>query len=168
MGIFFIILSHAMMVFGIVSVIYGAYMAIASTKSIAERIVRGLAFIAGTFAYLAAKTLGISLPSLLVQSVAGGKWFALILLGTVIPAVSGFLLIRYIMACMRAHDAIAIRVMLMVAALVLVMFADVYIAAAAQAGFQNLRPLLPNVTFVLTMLCYIVFEYRPKDPGALG
>ncbi len=167
MGPFFILLSHAVTVLGIVALGYGAYLAIVTTKSIPERIVRGLALTAGTFAYLAAKALGISLPSLIVQSVEGGKWYSLIFLGAIIPSLAGFFLIRYVMACMMKHDAIAIRVMLMISALVLVMFGDVYIVAAGEAKLDDMRPLLPNVTFLLTMMCYIVFEYRPKDPDSL-
>ena len=167
MGTFFIILSHAVTVLGIVALGYGAFFAITNTKSIPERIVRGLALTAGTFAYLAAKALGVSLPSLVVQSVEGGKWFSLIFIGAIIPSLAGFFLIRYMMACMKKHDAIAIRVMLMIAALVLVMFADVYVVAASQAKLEDLRPLLPNVTFLLTMMCYIVFEYRPRDTAQL-
>jgi len=47
------------------------------------------------------------------------------------------------------------------------MFANVYITAAGQAKLDDLRPLLPNVTFLLTMMCYVVFEYQPKDKASL-
>ncbi len=167
MGTFFIVLSHAVTVVGILSLGYGAFVAMAATKSVPERIVRGLALTAGVFAYLAAKALGVSLPSLIVQSVEGGKWFSLIFLGAIIPSLAGFFLIRYMMASMKKHDAIAIRVMLMIAALVLVMFTDVYVVAAGQAKLEDMRPLLPNITFLLTMMCYIVFEYRPRDEAQM-
>ncbi len=167
LGTFFIVLSHAVTILGICALGYGEYFAIVATKSIPERLVRGLALTAGAFAYLAAKALGISLPSLIVQSVEGGKWFSLVFLGAIIPSLAGFFLIRYIMKCMKKHDAIAIRIMLLISALVLVMFGDVYVAAAEKAKLDDLTPLLPNVTFLLTMMCYVVFEYRPRDPASL-
>ncbi len=167
MSTFFIIISHLVTIAGIFALGYGAYRAIIATRSISERIVRGLALTAGAFAYLASKAIGISLPTLVMQSVEAGKWLSFITIGAIIPSLAGFFLIRYIMSCMRKHDAIAIRVMIMMASLVLVMFADVYITAAGQAKLDDLRPLLPNVTFLLTMMCYVVFEYQPKDKASL-
>ena len=167
MSIFFIILSHMVTIAGLATLGYGGYRAIIATRTVSERIVRGIAMTAGTFAYLASKALGISLPTLILEAVAQGKWFSFLLIGAVIPALAGFFLTRYIMSCMRKHDAIAVRVMIMLSALVFVMFGDVYVAAAGEAKLLDLRPLLPNVTFLLTMMCYIVLEYRPKDISLL-
>lgn len=163
----FIVLSHLVTLAGLAALGYGGYRAIVATRSISERIVRGLAITAGAFAYLASKALGIALPTLVMESVEAGKWFSFITIGAIIPSLAGFFLIRYIMSCMRKHDAIAIRIMIMMSALIFVMFGDVYVAAAGHAKLVDLRPLLPNVTFLLTMMCYVVFEYRPKDMSAL-
>jgi hypothetical protein len=142
--------------------VYAAYRIVAGTPRGQERVVQGIALTTGIFAYFAARALGVSLPSLIVQSVEAGKWFSLLLVGAVIPSLTGFFLIRYLMKCMRKDDAVATRVMLLVSALVLVMFADVYAVAAGTAKLEDMRPLLPNITFLLTMMCYIVFEYRPR------
>jgi hypothetical protein len=64
---------------------------------------------------------------------------------------------------MKKDDDIATRIMLLISSLVLIMFADVYVVAAGEAKLDNLRPLLPNVTFLLTMMCYVVLEYRPRQ-----
>ena len=101
MATLFILLSHAVSIAGISALGYGAFRAIISTRSISERIVRGLALTAGTFAYLASKALGISLPALVMQSVEAGQWFSFVVVGAIIPSTAGFFLIRYIMACMR-------------------------------------------------------------------
>ena len=167
MATLFIILSHLVTLAGLAALGYGGFRAIIATRSISERIVRGLAMTAGTFAYLASKALGISLPTIILESVEAGKWFSFITIGAIIPSLAGFFLSRYIMSCMRKHDAIAIRVMIMMAALIFVMFGDVYVAAAGQAKLLDLRPLLPNVSFLLTMMCYVVFEYRPRDIASL-
>jgi len=161
---FFICLGNTIMVAGIIALCGGAWMAIVQT--ISERIVRGLALVADVFAYLAAKALGISIPAVLIRSVDDSHWFSLLTLGAVLPSFAGFFLIRYVLRCMRRHDSIAIRVMLMVSSLVLVMFSDVYVAAVNQVKLNTLTPLLPNVTFVLTMICYVVFEYQPLDKEA--
>ena len=166
MGIIFIILSHVVTLLVILALLYGSYQAIIRAGSTAEQIIRGLALVAGVFAYLAAKALGVSVPSLLVKTLNDGHWFSLLFFGSLIPSVAGFLLIRYIVACMKKHDSIAIRVMLMISSLALVMFSDVYIAAAGQAKLDDLRPLLPNVSFLLTMMCYIVFHYQPANSRA--
>lgn len=157
-----------MTVAGIAALIYGAYRAVVATKTTSERIIRGIALTAGSFAYFLSKSLGLSLPELVMESVQAGKIFSFVTIATLIPALAGYLLIRYIMACMKKHDAIAIRVMLMLSALVLVMFADVYIAAAGQAKTSDLRALAPNMSFLLTMMCYIVFEFRPRDASAIN
>ena len=167
MATLFIFLSHLVTLAGLAALGYGGFCAIVATRSISERIVRGLAMTAGTFAYLASKALGISLPTLIMESVEAGKWFSFITIGAIIPSLAGFFLIRYVMSCMRKHDAIAVRIMIMLSALVFVMFGDVYVVAAGQAKLVDLRPLLPNVTFLLTMMCYVVFEYRPKDMASL-
>ena len=163
MGIVFVVLSHAATLLGILALCLGCYRAVVRSASTPEQIIRGMALVAGVFAYLAAKALGVSIPTLLVKTVDDAHWFSLLFLGTLVPSAAGFLLIRYVMACMRKHDVIAVRVMLMVSALALVMFADVYVAAAGEAKLVDLRPLLPNVSFLLTMMCYIVFEYRPRE-----
>ena len=167
MATFFIFLSHLVTIAALAALGYGAYRAVIATRSMSERIVRGLALTAGAFAYLASKALGVSLPTMIMDSVDAGRWFSFIAIGAIIPSLSGFFLIRYIMACMRKHDAIAIRIMILLASLIFIMFADVYVAAAGEAQLKDLRPLLPNVMFLLTMMCYIVFEYRPRDASSL-
>lgn len=168
MQTFFICLSNAIIIAGIGALGFGAWLAVVSTRSVSERIVRGLALVAGVFAYLAAKALGVSVPSALIRSVDDSHWFSLLTLGALLPSTAASFLIRYVMRCMRRHDCIALRVMLMVSSLVLVMFSDVYVAAVNQAKLNTLSPLLPNVTFLLTMICYVVFEYEPRDRDAMA
>lgn len=157
-----------MTVAGITALIYGAYCAVIATKTTSERIVRGIALTAGSFAYLLSKALGLSLPELVLEAVQTGKIFSFVMIAALVPSLAGFLLIRYIVACMKRHDAVAVRIMLMLSALVLVMFADVYMAAAGQAKISDLRALAPNMSFLLTMMCYVVFEFRPKDASSIN
>lgn len=164
MGSLFIIVSHAVTVGGILALFIGGYHAVVDVASIHERVARAMAITTGAFAYLAAKALGLSIPTLLLESIEGGKWFSLVSIGVLFPSMAGFFLARYIMRCMKRHDAIALRAMLLVASLVLIMFADVYVVAAGQAKLDTLQPLLPNLTFLLTMMGYIVFEYNPQNP----
>jgi hypothetical protein len=160
------LLSHVVTVAGIAALIYGAYLAVVATKTTSERIIRGMALTAGSFAYFLSKALGLSLPELVMDSVQAGNLISFVTIATLMPALAGYLLIRYIMVCMKRHDAIAIRVMLMLSALVLVMFADVYIAAAGQAKTSDLRALAPNMSFLLTILCSSAARWSPAVPRA--
>ena len=160
---FFILISHIVTIAGVVAVSYGVYIAIVETTVRHERIVLGIALVTGPFAYIAARAFGISIPTLMVGAVAEGTWFSLVSLGLVIPSLAGFFLARYVIWCMKEDDVIATRVMLLISSLVLIMFSDIYVVAAGEAKFDNLRPLLPNVTFLLTMMLFVVFVYRPQQ-----
>ncbi|HVX14166.1 MAG TPA: hypothetical protein VHC22_23470 [Pirellulales bacterium] len=161
MSLFFIVLSHTITIAGICALCYAGFRVLVEPTVNQERVVRGIALVAGAFIYLAAKALGIAVPTLIIQSVEAAHWITLLVVGAIIPSLTGFLLIRYIMKCMKKDETVATRVMLMISALCLVMFADVYVVAVGAAKLEELKPLLPNVTFLLSMMCYIVFEYRP-------
>lgn len=169
MSKFFVVISHMITVAGIFALVYGIYRAIVETTVIQERIVRGLALVTGSFAYIAARALGVSIPALMVEAVAQGQILGVVFLGLIIPSLAGFFMARYVIWCMKNDDVIAMRVMFLISSLVLIMFADVYSFAAAESNkLESLKPLLPNVTFLLTIMLYIVLVYRPVQRVGFG
>lgn len=163
MDTYFIVLSHFVTAAAALALAAAAFHAVYAAGCVHERAARAIALAAGVLAFTAAKAAGLSLPELLLDAIDGGRWLSAFWLAAFFPGLTGVLVGRYVMSRLRRGDVIALRVMLLVSTFVLLLFGDVYVAAAKQAGYADLKPLLPNVVFALTLMLDVIFEYRPKE-----
>lgn len=156
-------LVHVLIV-GTVFLMIGVAISVISKESNDfERIILGASLATGFLIYVAARALGISIPSVMARSIATANPFGIAAMGLVFPSICGTAVAWFCLRMMKKDEDIAKRVALLLTTLIITMFSDVYIALAPDMGLTNGKYALPNVTFVLGVTIYTIFTYRrPK------
>ena len=91
-------LTHILIIFSMLAKLYLMAVMIFSSDDIAEKAVRLSAFATGILIYYGSKTIGVSIPSLMIQSLAITKPFSIGLFGILFPSLTGFFVAWY---CVR-------------------------------------------------------------------
>jgi PncC family amidohydrolase len=118
-----------------------------------ERVLRCVALVMGILLAGGIKAAGISITGLLGQSVATSL---------VISASVGVLAGWYLGRFLRHEDVRSQRVFVLVAAFIILTFADVYAGSLRASGFSYGTAILPNVAFLLAMGVYVITQFRPE------
>ncbi len=126
-----------------------------------ERLLRVAAFGAGLLAYVGAKALGISIPELMASALAVAAPLSFGFLGVVFPALTGTFVAWFCLRLMRKDDNVAARGLVLFSTFFFTMFADTYANMASRATSTSVDLLLPNITFVLGVVLYTIFKYKP-------
>jgi len=157
-----LLLVHLLIIGTILLLIGVAVGVVVDETSSLERIILSSSLSAGFLAYTAARALGISIPSLLAQSLATSNPFGVAALGLIIPSMCGTFIAWFGLRMMKKDEDVAKRVSLVLGTFIITMFADVYAAMAGEIGLSQGKFALPNITFVLGMVFYTIFTYRRK------
>jgi hypothetical protein len=132
-----------------------------------EKFMRGLSAAAGFLIYVGAKAIGISIPDLLFRGLAISYPITIGLLGILFPAIIGYVLAWYVTRHLNSTDAmknvLAMRALTMIVTLVFFLYCDAYLATYGDRNEKDVVLLLPNLTFVLSVLLYTVFKYHPPE-----
>jgi hypothetical protein len=130
-----------------------------------ERIMRSLASISGVLLYVGAKTFGLTIPGLLLASLAMGGAYTTRLFGAVFPAATGFLVSWFVCRFLSSRDArknlVGMRLLALVVSVTLMLYLDLYTSAFDAAGSDGFRMLMPNLVFLLSVLIFAVLRYHP-------
>jgi hypothetical protein len=162
MRFIFTILTNALIISGALGISYYTYKLISSAPSVGERNVRCLALLSGFLAFIGAKALGIDFPSLLFTSAQLTHPYLLGSVNVAMPGATGaataLLLLKGFKR--RGSSDYPLRLMILLATFVLMLFVDVYAAAVTtdKSLAVNLH-LLPNLSFTLGMCVYIIVNY---------
>lgn len=156
-------LVHLLVLGAIVGMIYFLWYVITEKSDPVEKLLRVAALAAGLLIYVGAKALGISIPGLMASALAVTNPFTVGLLSVVVPAAAGTLVAWYCLRLMRRNSDVAARGLVLFSAFVFTMFADSYLALTTQATSTNASLILPNITFVIGVVLYTIFEYKPGD-----
>ena len=165
---FFNLLTHAVILTGLLGLSYLILHAIRSTAELSERLVLTAAVMTGFLIYFGARALGISIPELLLPAVADPNPYKVGLIGTLTPAAVGVLVSWHGLRCLRKGVATSWRFLLLGTALVVTLFGDVYAATFSVNFIKNGidGALLPNLAFQIGMTLHLIFNYPVQIPSS--
>lgn len=159
---FFAVLLHAVIVLGLGVYFLVIFKAILVTGGEVERLIRGTAFASGLLVFFASKIMGISIADFLVDAVRYYNPFFFVPIAGLLPAGLGTLLAWYCIRSLNRSTNVAIRLMIVIGALSLIQFGDVYVKATRAEGLALDRAFVPNLAFTLAISLYVILRY---DPG---
>ena len=162
MTTFFNILTHLLIVIGVIGMFVFVALMIMSETNWLEKIIKTAAMVTGFLIYFGAKSLGISIPTMIMASVQNTNPIIFGVFGLVLPSAAGIFVSWYCMKNMRRSEIIASRIVILLAAFIAVMFGDVYATTyqitELEAGLNT--ALLPNLTFIVGLMLYVIFKYE--------
>lgn len=136
-----------------------------------EKLMRSLAAAAGLLIYVGSKSLGVSIPGLMFESLETTVPISVGLLGVAIPSMGGLLIAWYVVRFLNSADAVrnvvGMRVLSLVMTFVFFLYCDSYVATYGKEKSPELVYLLPNLTFVLSVLLYSIFKYHPEGTARI-
>lgn len=165
MSLLLVVLVHLLVIASIGAMLFFLRYVILKNPDAVERLLRVAAFGAGLLAYVGAKALGISIPELMASSLAVAAPLSIGFLGVVFPALAGTFVAWFCLRLMHKDDNVAARGLVLFSAFFFTMFADTYAQMAPQATSTSADLVLPNITFVLGVVLYTIFKYKPKTTG---
>jgi hypothetical protein len=179
MVLIFTILTHLVllaaalgMIWLIVMVIGGRFFG--QTDFNGETFMRCLAAACGLLLYLGSTAVGLSIPEMMFKALSTSFPIAIGVTGILFPACLGFLVSWYVIRELNSKDArqnaIAMRILTMVVVFVFFLYSDSYVASFGTELGSAFVHLLPNLSFVLSVLLYAIFKFHPTvvQPGGAG
>lgn len=120
------------------------------------------AAVLATFIYFTSKAFDISIPNLIFKGLTQSDIFSFkLFLGSFFSGAIGSLIAWYIISKLNKSSEIALRIILLMIIFMVVLFGDVYVTSwgvESNSGFN--KALIPNVSFVIGVLGYIIFNYK--------
>ncbi|GEM_PF-2806865 len=162
---FFNILTHILVIVGIISVFYFIGYMIHRIDSILEKIIRITALSTGLLIYVGAKAIGISIPNLMIGGLGTLHPLSIGILGVIFPSFIGTFVAWYCIKNLNKHEDLAARLIILITTFIVVMFSDVYVASySSNARIEGLNlSLLPNLTFTVGLSLYVIFKFRSDE-----
>jgi len=166
MQFFFNLLTHLLIIIGIISMLIFIFKLISKEYDRDHR--EGFILLAtvmfSLFVYFAAVGFNLSIPDLLFDAMRSTDYASFsLLLGSAISMAVGTILAWYIIIQIKKHDVFAMRTATMFSVFMLLLFGEVYFKALGETTSSAFnQALLPNVSFVIGMLGYIIFNYKPS------
>ena len=163
----FTILVHAALLFAAFGQFYLLLSVILRFSSYEhEKLMRGLSAACGLLIYVGSKALGLSIPTFIYESLSTTVPISIGLLGVIAPSVMGFVIAWYVVRYLNSKDAVrnvvGMRVLTMIMTYVFFLYCDAYVATYGTGQSKDFVYLLPNLTFVLSILLYAIFQYHPE------
>lgn len=164
MATLFCAFTHVLVVAAIVGMGVFIFHVIKDENVAIERLLRVVALAAGLLTYLAGKAYGIAIPALMANALDITKPFTLGIWGAVVPSMAGTFVAWFCLHLMKKNDDVGKRGLVLFTSFIITMFADSYSAIAAKLTPSQTALGLPNMTFVLGIILYLVFKYeRPSQ-----
>lgn len=151
--------------------IFFLYSVITRGSDPVEKLLRVAAFGAGLLVYVGAQALGMSIPELMGSALSVADPLGFSFLDIVFPGLAGTFVAWFCLRLMRKDDDVAARGLVLFSAFVFTMFADTYVNLAPQAVTStSVNLMIPNITFVLGVVLYTIFKYKPRatEQGGRG
>lgn len=164
MDIFFLAITHLLIVVGTGLLVYFTIQLITRAPSTGEKVVRLLALLAGFLSFVGARAIGMNVPDLLFRALQTTNPFRFGILELLLPGLVGAVVAWFLLRSVadREHEAMAFRLMILVTTFVLMLFAEIYAVSFTYASeATNAAHLLPNLSFAIGLSLYIVLRYKP-------
>ena len=167
MEIFFAVLTHGLIICGLLLQLYFMIQMVLIARVHIERILRASAFGTGLLILFGAKSLGLSISELTMSGAALSHPITFGIFGVITPSAIGVMLAWYFVNSIKKSSNIAIRVMILVGTFSLMIFADAYLGAVSTSGdFKPDKSLAPNLAFIISVMLYTILRYDPDDTAA--
>src|ERR1041384_4932249 len=156
----FVLFAAAIGMLGlIVGLIWGDFFD--SNRSNEESLMRLLAAACGFLLYIGSKAVGLSIPELAFKALYTSLPLQIALAGVLFPSLIGFFVSWYVVNMLEGADAqknaVAIRILTMIVVFVFFLYSDSYVASFDSKLGTSFIHLLPNLSFVLSVLFYMIF-----------
>jgi len=125
-----------------------------------ERLVRAVAILLPLLVSLVGRAFGVSLAEVMGSSLALTNPLTFGLVDILVPGAMGVFLAWYIIRTARRSEEAAIRVLMMIGTLIITQFADVYLGAVLDHGFQTTKHLAPNIAFTIGIGLYAILNFQ--------
>ncbi len=158
------IITHIMILFGIMGLIAYIGYAVHKEEKMFEKVILIISAMTGFLIYFGARALGLSIPAMMMASVSVTNPIKMAVFSILIPWSVGIAVAWYFSWCLSKHIDIAFRVVILISAFIVTLFGDVYAASyTVEAGGGSIdTSLLPNLTFTVGMGLYIILNYKTR------
>ena len=163
MNIFLNVVTHIIILGGIVGMLVFIIKMIAGGENKLEKTIRTFALIAGFLLYFVTRAIGISLPQFIMTPLAKSAPIFFGIVGMLIPLLLGVFVGWYCLDAMGRQSNLPGRIVILISTFILTMFTDVYVAVMKiPSSTQIDTNLLPNLTFVIGLLLFVVFNVKKQ------
>jgi hypothetical protein len=164
MNTFFNIVAHLIIIVGILVIFGFIIKMIVKQENRLERVIRVFALVAGFLIYFMSRAVGISIPDIIVKSLAGTTPLSFGIIGMLFPLILGIFAAWYCVDAMGRISNLPGRVAVLIATFILTLFTDVYVAVFKLPTANKLHTnLLPNLTFVIGLSLYMIFNVKRRS-----
>lgn len=171
MSIFFHLILNISIIIGALLGYLAAFALIfVNKRTLAERIVRGLAVLLGTLAVVGAETAKLNFSSFAVSTLAhhGAAGFLIELAWIIVGGGAGLLFARYLISRIDGGPTnLQLRIMILVTVIAHVELLEIYAENIKRGGFDLGIGALPDIAFIVGLLLYVVFRYDTGEVQAL-
>lgn len=164
MDLFFNFLTHALIIAGCIGLFVCILFLIGNTASVEHAVLRVVAAVVGSFTYIGARALGVSIPGLLLQSIQITNPMSYGMFSILVPSAAGVIVAWILTSALRGSADKAQRIIILILSFIVVLFGDTYsVAYSVKSGTTEFQTsLIPNLTFILSLGLYLVLRYEPK------
>ncbi len=131
-----------------------------------EVVLRSVAFVIGLLLVLGVQAIGLSVPGLLAGALSYSNPLKFTFFGLLLPGLLGFLLAWVGRNMFESATPIAARWLVLIAVVILVEYAEVYVQAASRSGFAIDPLMMPNVAFLVAVGLYAISAFGPHATPA--
>jgi len=161
-AVIFGLLFHAVILLCTILAGVFIYRLVDESASRAEKTIRVLAVLGGLLLFFFSKATGLNISDIMVESISQYS-ITFILVNTLVPAIIGFVVANFCIKSLKKGENIAKRIIVLFGVLLISQLVDVYITATRQNGFLYSNELLPNISFILAVIFYVIFRYQTED-----
>jgi hypothetical protein len=166
------VIIHLLIASALVGMAWYAVQIIRAAPNHAERNVRTASLLCGFLIYLGSRAVGLSLPDLLFKAWTStgpisASGLLVVGLQTVFPTLAGAFVGYFFLRAFQDPDQqdFGFRVLIMLTALFISLFGDVYAASLGGPDVKSVSPLLlPNLCFLVGLMLYIM-KYHGIQPA---
>ena len=169
MNIFLNIVTHIIIIFGIVGMFVYTIKMIARGENTLEKIIRIFAMVVGFLVYFIIRAVGVHTPQFILNPLAGSAPVVFGIVGMLIPLLLGVFVAWYCLDAMGRRSNLPGRLVVLISTFILTLFTDIYVAVIkVPSSTQIDTNLLPNLTFVIGLLIFVVFNVKkPRTSEAI-
>lgn len=169
MGLFYTLLTHALILATIIYIGYSVGALIYESRPRVQQILLSVSAAVGFLIYMGAKGIGASIPDLMIKALMTNRPITYGVLGAVIPGIAGFLTAWFVNSQITKRSEVGMRWLITFTVLMIAMFTDLYVSAS----FSNQKPegfnslLTPNIVFTTTVGIYLISKLKSSDLTAM-